>query len=353
MKKLLYVMLLGAIMFVLVACGKEAAPTNSSNDDSKDSKEVELVKVGSLGNLSNASMYIGDEIGIFQKYGVDLQFESFKGVQPMSIAVQTNEVDVGTGAFTAGLFNLLMEGNSPIRIVADGSQERKGYDSTALIVTKELYDSGVTTIEGLKGKKVGITQNGASVHYMLGKSLESGGLSYKDVEVTPLGSLGNIAAALESKQIDAATLPSTLVAKLVANDHVKVIAYVGDILEMQAAGVYFSGKFMENKDLAVKYLAGYIESARYYFNNVLKAQDTNSADYNRDIEILAKQTSIPKEAVGKNLNYIDENAKLWSEDLKTWSDWYLENKLIETPLDIEKVVDKELYDEALKLVDKK
>ena len=82
-------MLLGAIMIVLGACGKEATPTNSSNDESKDSKEVEMVKVGSLGNLSNASMYIGDEIGIFQKYGVDLQFESFKGAQPMSIAVQT------------------------------------------------------------------------------------------------------------------------------------------------------------------------------------------------------------------------------------------------------------------------
>ncbi|MEH7177868.1 ABC transporter substrate-binding protein [Neobacillus vireti] len=279
---------------------------------------------------------------MFQKYGVDVQFGSFKGAQPMSIAVQTNEVEVGTGAFTAGLFNLLMEGDSPIRIVADGTQEKKGYPSTALIVTKELYDSGVTTIEALKGKKVGITQNGASVHYMLGKALETAGLTFKDVEVTPLGSLGNIAAALESGQIDASSLPSTLVEKLVANGQV----------EMQAAGVYFSGKMIENKDLAVRFLAGYFESTRYYYNNVLKATDTSSEDYNLDLQILAKQTSIPKEGIAKNLNYIDENAEFWAEDLKTWSDWYLENGLIQTPLDIEKVVDKELYNEALKLIEK-
>ncbi|MEH6994801.1 ABC transporter substrate-binding protein [Neobacillus drentensis] len=351
MKKLLFACLLGVIMVVLAACGEEAS-TNTSNGDKKEAKqEVETVKVGSLNNLSNASLYIGDEIGIFQKYGVDLQFESFKGAQPMSIAVQTNEVEVGTGAFTAGLFNLLMEGDSPIRIVADGSQEKKGYPSTAVIVTKELYDSGVTTIEVLKGKKIGITQNGASVHYMLGKALETAGLTFKDVEVTPLGSLGNIAAALESGQIDASSLPSTLVEKLVANGQVEIIAPISDLVEMQAAGIYLSGKMLENKDLAVRFLAGYIDSARYYYKNVLEATDISSEDYSRDLEILAKQTSIPKESIAKNLNYIDENAEFWTEDLKTWSNWYLENGLIQTPLDLEKVVDTELYNEALKLIE--
>jgi NitT/TauT family transport system substrate-binding protein len=348
MKKWLFASLLGAILLVLAACGGEEASTTSSNKDSTESKELEIVKVGSLNNLSNAAMYIGDENGSFEKYGIDLQFESFKGAQPMSIAVQTNEVDVGTGAFTAGLFNLLMEGDSPIRIVADGSQEKKGYPSTALIVTKELYDSGVTTIEDLKGKKVGITQNGASVHYILGKTLESAGLTYDDVEVTPLGSLGNIAAALESGQIDASSLPSTLVETLVTNGQVEVIASIGDLVEMQAAGVYLSGKMLENDDLAVRFLAGYIESARYYHNNVLNAQDTNTEEYKRDIDILSKQTGIPAESVTRNLNYLDENAEFWTEDLKTWSDWYLENDLIQKPLDLEKVVDTELYNKALK-----
>ena len=353
MKKWLFTSLLGAILLVLAACGGEEASTTSSNKDSTESKELEIVKVGSLNNLSNAAMYIGDENGSFEKYGIDLQFESFKGAQPMSIAVQTNEVDVGTGAFTAGLFNLLMEGDSPIRIVADGSQEKKGYPSTALIVTKELYDSGVTTIEDLKGKKVGITQNGASVHYILGKTLESAGLTYDDVEVTPLGSLGNIAAALESGQIDASSLPITLVETLVANGQVEVIASIGDLVEMQAAGVYLSGKMLKNDDLAVRgFLAGYIESARYYHNNVLNAQDTNTEEYKRDIDILSKQTGIPAESVTKNLNYLDENAEFWTEDLKTWSDWYLENDLIQKPLDLEKVVDTELYNKALKAIDK-
>ena len=347
MKKWLFASLLGAILLFLAACGEEAS-TTSSNEGSTESKELETIKVGSLNNLSNAAMYIGDENGTFEKYGIDLQFESFKGAQPMSIAVQTNEVDVGTGAFTAGLFNLLMEGDSPIRIVADGSQEKKGYPSTALIVTKELYDSGVTTIQDLKGKKVGITQNGASVHYILGKTLESAGLTYDDVEVTPLGSLGNIAAALESGQIDASSLPSTLVETLVANGQVEVIASIGDLVEMQAAGVYLSGKMLENNDLAVRFLAGYIESARYYHNNVLNAQDTNTEEYKRDIDILSKQTGIPAESVTKNLNYLDENAEFWTEDLKTWSDWYLENDLIQKPLDLEKVVDTELYNKALK-----
>ncbi|MEH7095305.1 hypothetical protein [Neobacillus vireti] len=71
------------------------------------------------------------------------------------------------------------------------------------------------------------------------------------------------------------------------------------------------------------------------------------------IEILAQQTSLPKESVAKNLNYIDPNAKFWTDDLKTWSDWYLKNGLIQKPIDENKVVDSKLYNEALKLIDKK
>lgn len=345
MKRRLFACLVGALMLVLAACGGEKTSLNEG------ATEMETVKVGSLNNLSNASLYIGDEIGIFEKYGIDLEFTNFKGAQPMSIAVQTNEVDMGTGAFTAGLFNLLMEGDSPIRIIADGSQERKGYKGSALIVTKELYDSGVTTIEDLKGKKVGITQNGASVHYILGKTLETAGLTYDDVEVTPLGSLGNIANALESGQIDASAIPSTLVEMLVAKDQVEIIAEVGDLVEMQAAGIYGSGKFLENKDLVVRFLAGYIESTRYYYNNVLHAEDKNTEEFQRNIEILANETGLPKESVINNLGYIDKNAEFWKEDLKNWSDWYIENELIKTPLNLDKVVDTELYNEALKLIE--
>ncbi|WP_251638300.1 hypothetical protein [Neobacillus niacini] len=57
-------------------------------------------------------------------------------------------------------------------------------------------------------------------------------------------------------------MPSTLVKKLVAKDQVEIIAPISDLVEMQAAGIYLSGKMMENKDLAVRFLAGYIESAR-------------------------------------------------------------------------------------------
>ena len=351
MKKIILTHFLLVILVVLAACTGGDSTKHSSGEKSSAKKDIRTVKVGTLNNLSNASIYIGKETGIFEKYGVDLEFVSFKGAQPMTIAVQTGEVDVGSSAFTAGLFNLLKEGDSPIRIVADGTQERKGYHSSALIVRSELYDSGVKTIEDLKGKKVGITQNGASVHYMLGKSLETAGLSFNDVELTSLGSLGNIAAALESGQIDASSLPSTLVEVLVAKGQVEPIAWVGDIVEMQVAGVYLSGDMMENEDLAVKFLAGYIESVRYYYRNVLKAEDTGTKIYDRDMEILSKYTSIPKEAVSKNLNYIDENAKFWTEDLNTWSDWYLQNKLINKPIDLDKVVDTKLYNKALDLIE--
>ena len=76
-------------------------------------------------------------------------------------------------------------------------------------------------------------------------------------------------------------------------------------------------------------------------------------EYKRDIDILSKQTGIPAKSVTKNLNYLDENAEFWTEDLKTWSDWYLENDLIQKPLYLEKVVDTELYNKALEAIEEK
>ena len=78
-------------------------------------------------------------------------------------------------------------------------------------------------------------------------------------------------------------------------------------------------------------------------HNTFYIRKIQHRDYKRDIDILSKQTGIPAESVTKNLNYLDENAKFWTEDLKTWSDWYLENDLIQKPLDLEKITDTELY----------
>lgn len=321
-----------------------SAPTGSSG---AASGELQTVKLGTLRSLGNSSFYLGDEKGIFAKHGIKLEFVPFEAAQPIAVAAQTGDIDVGSTAFTAGFFNLFIKGDSKIRIVADGSKEWPQYNGSALLVSKIAYDKGIKTIKDLKGKKIGVTQTGSSLHYMAGQLLEQEGISIKDVEIVPLGKVGNVAAALESNQVDAGVLLSTAVAPLIAKDKAKLLTWVGDKTKIQLSGVFFSAKMTENKELSDRFLQAYIESVRYYYDNVLTAKDKNSDAYKEAISILSKRTEIPEEKVPQNLPYIDRNAELWVDNLSTWIKWYKENGLLEGDLDIAKAVDTNGYKEAL------
>ncbi|ANX13932.1 hypothetical protein ABE41_018120 [Fictibacillus arsenicus] len=346
MKKQVILAIILVLVLVLSACSQNITGGSSKN-------ETMTVKIGLLNSLGNSSIYLGDEKGIFKKHGIKLDFKGFQSAQPISVAAQTGDIDVGSTAFTAGFFNLLTEGNSPLRIVADGSKEWPGYNGSALMVSKNAFDNGVKEIKDLKGKKIGVTQNGSSLHYMAGRLLEKEGLNIEDVTITPMGGVGNIAAALESNQIDAGVLLSTAVAPLVEKDKAKLITWVGDETKIQLSSMFYSKNMLEDEEKAKRFLAAYIESVRYYHDNVLTAKDKNSSEYKDAIKILAERTKIPEEKIPNNLPYIDRNAELWKEDLRTWSKWYNENDLLEKEVDVDKVVATDLYDDALKVLDKK
>ncbi|GAB7388024.1 ABC transporter substrate-binding protein [Bacillaceae bacterium] len=368
--KIRHVLLLLVCVFLLAAvtaCSASSSSSNSTNqdaattndndsgasgNDSKAAEQLQTVKLGTLKSLGNSSFYLGDEKGIFQKHGIKLEFVPFESAQPIAVAAQTGDIDVGSTAFTAGFFNLFLKGDTAIRVVADGSKEWPGYNGSALLVSKGAYDSGVKSIKDLKGKKIGVTQVGSSLHYMAGQLLEQEGLSIKDVEIVPLGKVGNIAAALESNQVDAGVLLSTAAAPLIAKDKAKLITWVGDKVKIQLSGVFFSKKMLENKDLAERFLMAYIESVRYYHDTVLTAKDKNDPAYKEAIAILSKRTDIPEDKVPENLPYIDRNAELWLDNLSTWVNWFKNNGLLEGDLDVSTVANTELYQQALQKVGK-
>lgn len=93
-----------------------------------------------------------------------------------------------------------------LAIVADKGREEKGFPSSALVAAANAYNSGFTSLESIKGKRIGITQKGSTFHYMLGRMLEQKGMSLDDVELVPLGKVSAVMAALESNQIDGAIL---------------------------------------------------------------------------------------------------------------------------------------------------
>ncbi|WP_141335892.1 ABC transporter substrate-binding protein [Paenibacillus sp. tmac-D7] len=347
--------LLLAAMLVMVAllgaCGKkEEAPQAAGSAPKAEVKPVKL-EIGMLKLTSSAPLFIAMEKGFFKEEGIEASPRWFEAAQPIAVATASGSVDVGATGITASLYNMIA-GGQKLLIVADKGREQKGYSSSALLVHK---DSPVASIQDLKGKKIGITQTGSTFHYMAGRLLEKYGLTLADVELVPLGKVSAMMETLKSKQVDAVLLNEPNITAVVKEGYGKVIAQVGDEIEYQTSGLFFSQKFADNRDAAVRFMKAYVKASRYYYDAVLVQKDGKpqpGANYDEVISIIAKYTDQPADNIKLGLPYMDRDGKLLAEDIKTQVEWYLKTKMIEQAVDYKTIVNTELLDEALKTVGK-
>ena len=341
-------LLIGVLLVSLIAsgCGKQKPPA------APQAPETKKLSMAMLKLTSSAPLFIGIEKGFFKEQGIDLDVQWFEAAHPIAVATASNKVDIGATGITASLFNMVA-GGQKLLIVADKGREQKGYSSSAVLVTTDLYQSGVKSIEQLKGKRIGITQTGSTFHYMIGRLLETKGLSLKDIELVPLGKLSSLMASLESKQVDAVILNEPNITKVEKAGYGKVLVQVGDVIEYQTSGLFFSPSLTQDKDAAVRFLKGYIKSSRYYYDAALVKENGKlvpGKNFDEVVQIIAKYTGAPVEDIKVGLPYMDRDGKLLSQDIAVQIDWYLKNKMIEKAVDAKQVADTALFEEALRQV---
>lgn len=346
-------LVVGALMsltLALAGCGNKPAEQAAGSSAEQKSDAV-TVQIGMLKLTSSAPLFIGIEKGFFKEENIDAQPKWFEAAQPIAVATAAGSVDVGATGITASLYNMVAGGQKLV-IVADKGREQQGYSSSALLVPN---DSSLKSIEELKGKKIGITQTGSTYHYMAGRILEKHGLTLQDVELVPLNSIKGLMEALKSKQVDAVLLNEPNITTVVQEGYGKVVAQVGDEIEYQTSGIFFSPKLAENKDVAERFLKAYAKSTRYYYDAVLTKKDGKivpGANYDEVVQIIAKYTDQEPDMIKKGLPYMDRDGKLLESDIKTQVDWYAKEKLIDKAIDTTEIVNTQLLDEALQKLGK-
>ncbi|HEX8310513.1 MAG TPA: aliphatic sulfonate ABC transporter substrate-binding protein [Chthoniobacteraceae bacterium] len=143
--------------------------------------------------IGYSGVFIAKEKGFFEKAGLQVDLKPFSNPGETLPALVGGNLDIGL----ATLQNLsLLNAQSDSELVAiyliDSSN---GADA---VVAK----SGITSIAGLKGKKVGAT-TGEVNHMLLLAALEKGGLSESDIQFTNM-SADDAGAAFVAGKIDAA-----------------------------------------------------------------------------------------------------------------------------------------------------
>lgn len=136
---------------------------------------------------------------------LDVEFVRFPDVNAPLRALASNSIDLAFGAPAAGVFSSAAEG-VPVKVFAATQP------ADVQFVVPE--DSPITSLEQLRGKKVGMSPAGSSVAVIAGAVLDGNyGIKSGDFSLVG-GNEARLAQFLAQKQVDAAALRSVTIAQL-------------------------------------------------------------------------------------------------------------------------------------------
>ena len=300
------------------------------------------VKVAYVPIMKFAAAYVAEQRGLFDKYGLDVQFERVaSGTEAIAFLTQ-GSIDVGGIAIVTSLWNSWDRGLD-IRIFAPGALEPMTDSPTKLILRKALADDGsVKSVADLKGKRVATAGGpGSGGEYLLAKALERGDLTIRDVEALNIAN-PDMPLALENGSIDAAIAGSPFADQMLGSGHGVVLE--SDLTPgLMTVAFVGSGKFLnERPEVAERFVAALVDAAR-----LMQGDDYLAAE---NIEAYLAYTNSTEEAIrtGSPVIY-DPNQEISIEGLADVERVHRENGRTEyeEALDLSTVVDGRFVEKAI------
>ncbi len=301
------------------------------------------VSVAIARSISDIGIYVALDHGYFAAEGIDPDLQMFASSAEQVPLLATGKLDVGAGASNAAFYNAVAQGIK-IPLVADKGQLLKDFGYEALMLRKDLADSGaVKTPADLKGKTIALVPplNASAAAVVVDKALKAGGLTDKDVNLTTLG-FAEINAALTSKSIDVGFSVEPNIT-LAIRQNIATRWLPGDEIApgQQIGAVAYSPQFAAKTDLARAYMRAYIKGLRDY-------NDAFRKGINKDdiIRILAKYTDVTDPSILSSMVPVGMNPDgyLNQDTMKSDLEWYRQVGTVTAPVDMSQVIDNSFCD---------
>ena len=330
---------LSAIAFAVSACGGGGG----------ESGESATVRVGTAQSASDAAIYIADKKGYFEEQGIQLELIPFRSAAETVPSLGSGDLDVAGGSPSAGMYNAVARGLD-LTNVADKGSHPPGQGYSALLVRRELVDSGqFNGFEDLNGLTIGIAAEGTSSEIDAVVPLREAGLTLNDVQPEYLAFPDHV-SALENGSIDAASTTEPSVTQAVQSGAAVRWAGADEFYPyQQVATIIYGPDFVEQGDLATRFMVAYLEGARDY-NDALEEGRLQGPNADEIISIIAEYSNITDPELISNMEAagIDPNGELnvdgMERDLQTWKDQgLLENEDVTA----EQTVDTSFIDAAV------
>jgi NitT/TauT family transport system substrate-binding protein len=222
------------------------------------SAQLTSVKVGHNGFSDESVFYLGREVGIFKKQGIDLELIYIPGG---SLSMQ---------ALIGKSLDLLLAGGTPLVYAQlKGADLRMIGGVNNLLPYVLVAREGITRAEQLKGKKIGISRFGSNTDFVVRLAATQLGLNPKsDIQIIQTGGQDARVVALKSGAVDATVLTPDVAFIGRSLGFTALLDFVEKGIEYQHVGVGARVDYLKSQaDVARRFMRAYLESIRYYFSH--------------------------------------------------------------------------------------
>lgn len=216
--KFLSLLLLALIPALVAACGggssgnSEATAADAAIEETTETTaataadadaggELETLKIGVVPSLDLGVLGVGQEQGYFEEEGLSLEISPVDAGPTIVTGVTSGQFDLGWTAYAPPLL-AIGEGNAPLRLVANSSNQGPPGDGGGLVVSK---DSGIKSWKDLAGKKIGTNAPRSLFSLTVPAQIKADGGDPSGIELVPLPFSG-IGKAVADGQVDAGVL---------------------------------------------------------------------------------------------------------------------------------------------------
>lgn len=291
---------MAVVALALTGCG-QGSPSGSTSSEGSTGGELTKVVVGVLPIAPVASIQYGVDKGIFEKHGLDIEFQTASSGAAMLPAVSTNSINIGIGNPLA--VYVAVDKGLDMKIVSGFSNSKaEGKDVTGVVVKK---DSGINSWKDLEGKSVSVNAVNSMGDLTIKENVARDGGDPKAVKFAEVA-FPDAPAQLERGNIDAAWMAEPFVANALADTNNKLLGYNYQELipGLPTMVAFTSGQYAKDNPEA-------IASFKTALDESMKAVTSDDAGVRKS---LAEYLKIPQEAADA-LNMEEFSADIRTDQL--------------------------------------
>jgi NitT/TauT family transport system substrate-binding protein len=218
----------------------------------------DLVRVGnpSADDFHFSMINVGTDSGIFKKYNIEAEIISLSGGAKLHAAMTAGSADVALGAGT------------DVGLIVKGAPE-KGVGVLATKPTNMVLQvsklSKITSVDQLKGKKIGVSSVGALTYWLAQQLSKRQGWGPDGMQIVATGGGAASAAGFVSGQLDGAVSSLEGSLKVEKAGQANILLTFGDIVNPFIAHVIFATNdtIANRPDVLRRFLKAWYETVAY------------------------------------------------------------------------------------------